>query len=551
MAFNPDQTAAPFRYLVQINLDSVTLRYAEGGDLARSDGTLWKGLLIPNTTIRRSLGSLIEAKYIAQSFALQLANNDDAVRQDLDRYQWANRPVIIYIGHGTNSADYTELARGVVRFPGGVQYIQNYAYITCDDPREKHELMLPATRFDPATFPNMETRSKYKPIPRVYGDWTSGVGGGIAVPAYQIDSTIGTGGRFQFAAHSVKQIELVKKNGVSVSFSSADTTNARFVLDVTYTPGTDVITVHCQGATDDGTPTGTLLKNAALVLKDILKTLLGLTDSDLNLTAFSDYQTNATESVRRWIGGEQVSSSTLIQQLLNETWCDLPIESNQYKPVYRVVSTDPDLPTYYDYDIRRGGGGPEGQSDFRVVRDPDRLYANRIIGKYQHDPSAGTFGVVYQFDDAAAQTDVATVRQRDLNFYWMYVQADVQIRVQREVFVFGTAEVEILNTTLLSRAIQKGPTNQFRLIFDKYGAGGVGDPFQVRSSEITFGQMVNRVVAWNMLNLSPGRWTGSSAPTWPLSTAYERSVQGYHTDANGYADPSGSPDPISKRSRWF
>jgi len=555
MAFNPDQSAAPFRYVAKVVLDSKTYWFADV-DMVLSDGTWCDGrLMLGQTTISKALGSLIESKYITQSFTLALNNNDDVVRGYIDTYQWANRTVTLYITHGTDVANLAELQTGVVRFPAGISYLQAAVYISCDDPRDKHSLQLPATRMEPATYPNMEAKSQYKYKPIVYGSWLSTDPGAIALPAYQVDSTVGTGGTWLWAGHACKQLEAVYLNGVSSAFT-ANADNSGFTLNVAYATATDTVTVHGRGATDDGLITGTLLQNPALILKDILKTRLGLVDANLDLTAFTDYQTNTSELCRRWIGGSaQTSSSTLIQELLNETWCDLPIVSGKYKPVYRIVSTVGATTNFYEWDIQKSGSGAGAKALFRVLRDPDRICANRVVGKYRHDPIAGTYGVTYQFDDTAAQAAYLTVRQRtpDMNFLWIYVQADVETRVQREVYVFGSAEPEVANISLAQKAILKGPTDQFGLVFDKYGDAptGYGTPFQIRSSQMTLGSLILQVSAWNMLMLSPGRWAGSAATTWLLSTAWERQTQGYWTDANGYADTSPSPDAASKRSRWF
>ena len=553
MAFNADQDSPNVHYLVEIVLDTITLRYAEV-DLARSDGTLWKGLLIPNTSVRSSLGSLRESKFTTASFTITLDNHDDYIRGLLDQYQVANRAVIIYIGDGAASGNYSEWIRGVIRFPGGVSYNQGQATIACDDPRERDALNLPTTRFDPATYTNMETKSYYKPIPIVYGDWRTTAGGGEKIPAYQTDSTIGTGGRFHVANHCIKAIEAVYKNGASVSFTG-DEVNGRFTLNVAYTPATDTITVNCRGATVDATTAGALLENPALILKDLVKTWLGKADADLDLTAFTLFQTNTTSTLcRRWIGGERLSSHTLIQDLMIESWCDLAIITNLYTPVYRIVADVGTLTNMKDYDILKSGSGSSASFAFQVQRDPDRLFCNKVEGSYQYDPVAGTYAKVYSFQDAASQASALTTMERPtFSFKWIYVTTDIQNRVQLEVYVFGSAEVEVLNVTLLNRSIFYDPTDQFGLIFDKYGteATAVGAPFQVRSSERRMGQLINTIVAWNMLSLSPGRWTGPAATTWLLSTAYEQWSQGYWTDASGFADTGGSPAAASKRSRWF
>ena len=554
MAFNPDQDNPKVHYLCKIELDGYTLRVADV-DIARSDQTLWIGIMSPTTTIAQDLGSLLEPKYISGSFTVTLDNKDDAVRDLFEVHEWANRPVTIEIGESATAANYSEWAKGVVRFPGGVSYTQGQAIIVCDDIRERDSLNLPTTRFDPATYTNMETKSRYKTIPTVYGDWRTTAGGGETIPAYQIDSTVGTGGSFKIASHALKGIEVVYLNGASVSFTITSLNNATFTLNVAYSPASDEITVNCQGATDDGTSAGNMIESPKNILNDILITRLGLSSGDLDAASFTSYNTNTSSiKVRRWIGGSSaISSNTLIQQLMIETFSDLTLISNTYAPVYRTVSSASSLTNFYHYDIQRTGKGPEGQTAFEVLRDPDRLYANRVTGGYRFKPVEQEFAEYYTFEDTAAQTNVLTVRERPISFYWIYGQSDCRSRIELEVYVFGTAEVEVAATVLTNRALLKVPTNQFGLIFDKYGdeVNAIGTPFQIRRSERRMGQLSNRVRAWNILNLTPGRWTGSTATTWLLSTAYERQSQGYWCDASGFADTSGSPDATSKRSRWF
>ena len=104
------------------------------------------------------------------------------------------------------------------------------------------------------------------------------------------------------------------------------------------------------------------------------------------------------------------------------------------------------------------------------------------------------------------------------------------------------------------RSLTKKPMDQFRLLYGKFDdadGDGFGTPFQVRSIDVDFGKMSSIIKAWNINTLVSGRYTSSTAPNWTSSSYTQRLDQGYWTDANGYADPSGSPDITSKRSRWF
>ena len=160
-------------------------------------------------------------------------------------------------------------------------------------------------------------------------------------------------------------------------------------------------------------------------------------------------------------------------------------------------------------------------------------------------------GAPDDLDDDAAIALVGTTRRRRMQYNWLYVDADAETRAERELYTFA-AELEMVTVGIGPRSLTKVPTAQFRLTYSKFtDASGFGVPMMIRDIAIDFNQMRSTIRAWNVLTLSPGRWTVSTAPTWLSSNLTQREEHGFWTDNDGYADPSGTPDETSKRSKWF
>ena len=554
MAFNPNTGGNPWNLTVEIALTGYTVRWANKL-LVLSDNTLWEGRIKGATPLRRAVGSLLDPRVISPQMRLTIDSSDDVAgattnpRRLADTYEFANRTVTIRIGQGETAADYDTVFIGKVRFPGGISWDQNLFYIDIDDTVSTDERVLPINKFFPSTYPNAEAKSLYLPIPYVYGSWLSTDPGGLKVKCFQIDSTVGTGGSFKIADHALKQIELVYKNGASVSFTVTSLNSATFTLNVAYAPDTDTITANVRGATDDATSAGALLQSLPDILDDILTTHLGVAAGSIDSAAFTTWEGNlaANDYGRRVIDSE-VSSNTLVSELLTEGFADLTVIAGKYYPVYRIVDSPAGTPTYYTADLTNVSDGAKA---FQIERDQERVYANQIVGEYRYDPVNEVFAARYDAEDSWAISQTLTRRRRRLEMKWLYIQAGAESRVDRERFVFAT-ETETAMMGVGPKAVTKNPTDQFKLIHSKYDDGsGVGTPFQIREITTDLLKTTTMVRAWNMLNLSPGRWTGAAATTWLLSTAFERATQGYWTDASGYADTSGSPDATSKRSRWF
>jgi len=544
MAFDQTSSIQNWRQLVEISLTGKTVRYARD-PVTFDDGTVYDGRLLSMSSMRLSAGQLLDPRVTMPSLTLNLDNSDSAISDLMDTHEWSNKSVTVKVGQGTDTDDYTTVFIGTILFPGGIVFDDTVAHIDLDDERMKDEKVLPVSKFFASTYANVEEKSKNLPIPLIYGDWQTTAGGGEKVPCYCINTSTRA---FKIAAHAIKSIEAVYKNGSSATLTSTDPANAEFVMADAYDETTDTVTANIEGATDDGTTSGTLLESLPDIVNNILQTHLSVASGNIDTTAFNTWETDlgTTVKARQHIAAER-SSNTLITAALIEGFADLIIIDGKYTPRYRIAGLA-DLDTYRDFDMtaRR-----DGVKQFQIARDPERITLNQVVANYRYDPVNLKYAGRFDLDDDAAIALVGTTRRRRMRFDWLYTDADAEVRAERELYAFAV-ELEMTTVGIGPRALTKVPTDQFRLIYSKYtDASGFGVPFQIRDINIDFNQMRATVRAWNILTLSPGRWTAAAAPTWLLSTLTEREEHGFWTDASGYADPSATPDETSKRSKWF
>ena len=549
MAFKPDSAIQDWRHLVEVQLDSGSVYFSK--DAVVIGSTLYQGRLESITPLHLSAGGLLDPRIVTPGLSFSLDNANNAISALLDADTWVNRLVIIKVGQGKAAADYDEVYRGKIQF-GGISFDDQFVNINLVDARQGDSKVLPTGKFFASTYANLEAKSANMPIPLVYGDWSSGAEGAQQVPAYCIDTTAGTGGKFKIASHALKEIGNVYLNGSDITGNcTLDAANGEFTISSTstYDELVDVVTVHCKGATDDGTTSGTLLVGLVDILDDLLQTHLGVDAADIDSAAMAAWaaELSASDEGRRVISTE-LNSDTIITSLLVEGFADLTIQDGKYYPLYRVVNTS-GLTTYRDFDIKARG---DGRKDFAVILDEERVFINQVVAQYQYDPAGAKYGKRYDKDNSASQASVGATKRRRLQMDWLYKANGAQDRAERELWAYSS-EVENLQVSIGPKALALVPTDQFRLDYGKFAeSGGLSAaPFQIREITADFDRMEAIIRCWNITQLSAGVWTADSAPTWLLSNATQRSENGFWTDASGFADPSGSPDPASASSRWF
>ena len=557
MPLNFDSNDTDFLAYVKIVLSGETVRWGRE-ERTLDDGTAVEKKLVSMTRLRRSTGSLLDPRIEYPSVSLQIDNKpeQDGTRvQDLvEQYEFANAASTIHVGQAKAAASFEELFTGYVKFPGGVPFNDEFLTLFLTDARAKDALYLPTAQYKSATFPNMETGkiNYYRPLP--IGDWRSTAEGGLSVPCVQIDSAVGAGGQFEIAGIPLKQLEDVKKNGVSAAYSAVDVDNKRFTLDVGYTPGIDVITAHVLGATADNTVSGTAVEMAPDIFEYLLEHQMSVLSADINDTALSDWLANldaSRDKMRRWIGGAAPThSDDLIAQLMSEGFADLGIEAGKYYPRYRIVSPGASLPQVNEEDIKQAGDN-QGRI-FEVLPEPEDIYANKVVADFQYDPVSALFKDSDTQSDATAIAAKSQTVQRNMEFQWLYQATGAADRVAREVYVFSGSP-ELVNMEVGAMGTVREPSEQLRIVYNKYPAdsSGLGVPFQVRDHEVDFLQMGAVLLAWNIERLGANKWTEDAVNTWLLATLAQRREKLFWCDDNGYPDTTVPPDEASRAYRWI
>lgn len=546
MAFNATAgRSGEFHYLVEICLDSTTLRYADA-DLSIKMGTLtgafFEGRLPRSGELVRDLGTFLEAREQINTYSLIVDNSDGTLGTVLFNATFGNRPVRVWLGEGEDLDDYSLAFVGNIDFPGGVEFDDEQAFIEVVDKRVKDRRVLPLSteKYTPERYPRLEPRAKTYPIPLLYGNWSSAAGSGVSIPCVCVDTDALT---FKVAGHSIYSIDRYLLNAAVLNSKSqiknVSLSQATFQLSaVAYDATSDTVSVNCGGYYDGGG----LIQAPSPMLKHVLITQLGLSSTDLNVTAFDTMHTHTSDvKLRRYIS-EETQSDVMITELLNETQTDLRFVNGKYSPKYRYLDPGTERFDVLDPDIVLRREDQEAY-DFKVTFDPDRMYTNCIPARYQWDPIDTKFlSATTQSSTEAINRDGTKV-ERTMDFMWMWDQTQVEERIARELVLFSVQPVHV-SFRASKRLLLHDLADQIDVTHGPF----VAESFQIRRIELDLGSMTPRVYGYNIFSDLWGSWTEDSAPNWSSATEAQRREQGFWTDDDGLADPS---DPNSDMSRWF
>jgi hypothetical protein len=387
----------------------------------------------------------------------------------------------------------------------------------------------------------VEDKSKFKPIPLIYGNWSSAIAGSVSVPvACSNTSTL----QFKAAHHRIKSIDRYLKNGARISPSNVKNVSlsaATFQLSsLAYNATDDVISINCQGLM---TINSSLIEKPSDILRSLLNSYIGLTATDLNVTAFNTMNISGTisEVARRWIGSE-VSSETLVQELLADAQADLRFVRGKYAPKYRSLDLAANRTDIRDVDIAIDEQSEK--AEFSVEMDPLRLYANRIRGRYRFDPVNDRYDIKYVVNATGQQANVSSIVERPMDLNWYYVQGDAETRISRELMIFSKEPVNI-QARLTNRAMLLNLADQIDITYDVFNDRTV----QIRKLETDLAGMTTRISGFNLFMIGVGRWTADSAPNWNAASMVQRQEQGFWSNAAGYASASDGTSYLA--SRWY
>jgi len=535
---------------VKVKLSGSDLYFANE-ELALDDGTFWKGRLESFSLIQRSAGSWIDPRVITPEATIVFKNINNEIVDLIAQENWANKDVELSVGYSKQAANYQNVFFAKVRL-GGREATDTRVTIQLTDMRSADRRTLPQDLIDSTTYPNAETKSLNHPIPWVFGDFTFAVST-TRVPAYQIDHTVNTGGQFIITGGGLKQHESVFLNDVAATYANVNLDAGTFELTQAYNPATDTITVHCQGRTDTGLSTGTLLQTIPDITQDVLESMMGVASAKLDQTAFDAWDAELTidDYARGIIGNnaQREDSDEVLARLLFEGFGDMIISgtTGQYTPQFRLGDPAASIPTFRTEDLLDQS---DGTKQFREHLDDTGLFANVMTGRFDYNPATLVFDDQYNKQDDASIAQYGLRQDRTLDFYWLHQTGGVQVRTQRELFLFST-EPELVDLGIGPQAAALEPTDRFRLVHGKYSEAQAS-LFQIRDHLVDYGAMHTRpLVGFNMSVLGAGTWTEDAAVTWLTATDDQRNQKGFLTDANGYADTSGSPSEASRRYKYL
>lgn len=519
MTYSP-AAAEQYHTLIKIELTGLTLYFADE-NLSMSDGNFYEGRL-RLTGLTRSFSSYSEPKQRQSTMTVRLRDEDATIRGYLEDYHWGNKAVTIYVGKGRDLSDYTVEFQGQTKFPGGVSFDYSQVEIQVRDARNKDWTMLPENKFWTSDYPNLEEGLSALPIPYVWGDWSD-----TPVPCYCIDTTTN---KFKIADHSIESIVQVYKNGATISHADEDLSNAEFTI-TSYTPEDDTVTATITGR-DEG---GSLLENAIDILEDIQVNMVGIAAGDLDSSSYNELRAALSDMVLRYHLKKELSSNTIIEELMLEVYADLFLKGDTYYVTDRIPSSS------YDYLFDESN---TREYSFQVQHDPENLYANRIKVEYKYDPVEERYLKNVQADNTEEQTAAGKIMPITSYLDWLYTDADGTTFSQHRRLLYSQ-EIRVIEFDGLQEAIIIGLGDRVGLTLFGFDER----PLLVRKITKNFEKKSAKIEGYDVLSwTNVGHWTADTAPDYSTATDAEKTVSGYWCDASGLADP-GNPD--SDISQWW
>ena len=515
MALDTTAQVLDLHVLVKVSLTGATKYYAER-HVAMDDGNWYDGRAqIPS--LRTAFQSLTEPHQQPSQVTLILENQDEGLDSDFSTYLWGNRDVEIRVGEGTALADYSLVFAGYVQFPAGITRTDDTISLTLIDARVRDLKTLPTATYDTTTFPNCDPPDVGRGVLLAYGDFVTASPQTLRAAA--IDTTLNL---FEVAGHTVGGISQVYRNGTAVAHSLVSTApRGRFTL-TTFTGSSDTVSARVIGKTGTGLNLAatTTLEHPMDILYDLLVDPLGVAATRIDTGSFTTLK-NAMPTLKvRRVLDSSVYSDSLIAELANNVGFDVYVDGGSYAVKLREPVADTTL-TLNSSDLV--------PQTFTVQDDPDRLFANRIVAKYNYDPANTRYNAIYTLDGTTSQTDYRLISERTLALPWHFQATEAQARAQRELLLFQNP-IQVVSAAFKHRALLKKLTDVVNLDWSIYTDASL----QVRGVEYDWHTARVRFDLWDVLSFLPlGRWTLDSAPAYYVATADQQRLQGFWTDDNG------------------
>ena len=155
-------------------------------------GTFYEALLnFP--VIGRTVGEWLSNELQFSTLTLELSNVDGRFNRYLpggdDYGNWIGKTVTVRLGLAEVSSTYTTIFNGKVTDVGGVKRSVKAITVIARDDYDRVNKSFPTTTLRESNYPKIEPKLIGKPIPVIYGDWTTATDPEpAAVPAYVVNS---------------------------------------------------------------------------------------------------------------------------------------------------------------------------------------------------------------------------------------------------------------------------------------------------------------------------------------------------------------------------
>lgn len=424
-----------------------------------------------------------------QPLTLTLDDHDGTLYPTFDTVEWANGTVNLYYGEGKAWTNYTQVFGGKIIVPNGVGFDNFHVTVNAECGMEYENTYIPNTSAN--DFAGVEEKSKDKFIPIVYGDFDAA--NMYSVPCICIDDAVP---EFKIADHNIRSIGNVYKNtfGNIVVPDATDLALATFTLVTAgYDETKDTIWAKVEGKSDNPAGGGALIEHPVDVVQDLLTTYLGATGL-IDAATFAAAKATLTAAgldVCRGYLSERSLAMWYVMQLCDECGLDLVLKNGTY--YLSVQEYNPTIATTHyirDTDIVRGSYG--------VVRDPNKIYGNKIYFSYSYAPYLGHCTVRAPVSNAVEIAAAGITLDKHYDFMWLYDNAlgEIDTRVEAICDIISS-RIQVITLDVKYRGFNYGLGDYVALNFRQFN----NDKFQIRGISRMFGSQPRvRLELWAMCN---------------------------------------------------
>jgi len=447
MSIDPEKFKNFAIKFVKIELDGVTLRFAERAAIARDTDSVfyfWEGRLMSVSNLSIGFNDFRSTASIVTNMTITLRNgkiNDaDTTLDNLIRNNdWSNRKVTVYLSGLSTiaTAEEFDLTTAKILFLGRTAFPNTFQVFNEDmvsfqvvDDRYKTENRLAENVFSLGdtnvndSFDSLPKTVEGRTIPVIYGDFadTIIVQAGVieGFPFEEIWTfKVADSERLLAGQDATKSIDFALLNQNLVVIQSTDLPNGEFTVnleDVTDSNG--LISVACSGKTRGteiaslfGGSSTDLLEHPVEIIYDILRLNLEILQADIDTASFTTEQAVDTTLKARRAIINQSPAVVEIETLSFEFGYNIFSINNQL-----TLSTLPSNPTVATKTIDQND---LVEGSYEIQTDPNRIYFNSASGFFDQltlTQQIRSFSFLYHERQVLHKGN----RASQFNFNWNY-----------------------------------------------------------------------------------------------------------------------------------